>query len=100
MPDIYQGNELWDLSLVDPDNRRPVDYKARRRLLRDLSGSPTPEEILRRSDEGLPKLWLTTRALRLRKEHPEVFGRDGSYRPIAATGPKAKHVVAYGRGER
>ena len=52
VPDIYQGNELWDMSLVDPDNRRPVDYDLRRKLLGDLAGGMSPEEILRRSDEG------------------------------------------------
>ncbi len=58
VPDFYQGSEIWDLSLVDPDNRRPVDYELRRRLLADLEGNPTPEAILARVDEGLPKLWL------------------------------------------
>src|SRR4029077_3681493 len=63
VPDFYQGSELWDLSLVDPDNRRPVDYDLRRRLLAelkggDLKGGMPPEAILARADEGRPKLWL------------------------------------------
>jgi (1->4)-alpha-D-glucan 1-alpha-D-glucosylmutase len=99
VPDIYQGNELWDLSLVDPDNRRPVDYQVRRELLADLNRRPTPEEILRRSEEGLPKLWVTRQALQLRNRHPEWFGVDGTYRPIHAAGPKADHVVSFARGE-
>ena len=98
VPDIYQGNELWDMSLVDPDNRRPVDYSARRKLLADLSKTPSPEEILRRSDEGLPKLWVTRQALHFRRRRPELFGPEGDYRPIEARGAKADHVVAYSRG--
>jgi (1->4)-alpha-D-glucan 1-alpha-D-glucosylmutase len=98
VPDIYQGNELWDLSLVDPDNRRPVDYPTRRKLLADLRDSPTPEEILRRSDEGLPKMWVTKQALHLRRNRPELFGPEGAYTPIEAKGSKADHVVAFARG--
>jgi len=98
VPDIYQGNELWDLSLVDPDNRRPVDYGVRRDLLAYLNRRPTPEEILRRTEEGLPKLWVTRQALQLRNRHPEWFGVEGTYRPIHATAPKADHVVSFARG--
>ncbi len=99
VPDVYQGNELWDLSLVDPDNRRPVDYDVRRALLAGLDGGPTVERILQRSDEGLPKLHVTRRALLLRGSRPELFGPAGDYRPIEAEGPKAAHVVAFGRGD-
>jgi len=81
IPDFYQGSELWDLSLVDPDNRRPVDYDLRRRLLADLAGSLSPEAIRARADEGLPKLWLIRQALHLRRRRPELFGRDATYRP-------------------
>jgi (1->4)-alpha-D-glucan 1-alpha-D-glucosylmutase len=98
VPDIYQGNELWDLSLVDPDNRRPVDFDLSRRLLSDLDRNPSPEEILRRSDEGLPKLHVTRKALLLRRRHPELFGPDGSYAPIMAAGPRSDHVVGFARG--
>ena len=98
VPDVYQGNELWDMSLVDPDNRRPVDYRARRKLLAELKADPSPETILGRSDEGLPKLWVTTTALRLRKDRRELFGPEGTYEPIEARGPKAEHLVAYARG--
>jgi (1->4)-alpha-D-glucan 1-alpha-D-glucosylmutase len=99
VPDIYQGNELWDLSLVDPDNRRPVDFRVRRKLLDDLNQRPTPEEIIRRTEEGLPKLWVTRQALHLRKRHPEWFGVDGVYRPIEVIGPNADHLVSFTRGE-
>ncbi|HEY4589615.1 MAG TPA: malto-oligosyltrehalose synthase, partial [Thermoanaerobaculia bacterium] len=77
VPDFYQGSEVWDLSLVDPDNRRPVDYELRQRLLDDLKRGMTPEEILARMDEGLPKLWLIHQGLHLRRRSPEAFGPDG-----------------------
>ena len=99
VPDIYQGNELWDMSLVDPDNRRPVDYALRRKLLADLAHRPTPEDVIRRSEEGLPKLWLTRQALLLRRGCPECFGPEGGYFPIEAEGSKSDHVVAFRRGE-
>jgi (1->4)-alpha-D-glucan 1-alpha-D-glucosylmutase len=95
VPDIYQGTELWDLSLVDPDNRRPVDYDRRRRLLGELD-SLSPQDILARADEGLPKLWLTRQALHLRRRRPSVFA-DGEYQPLEARGDGAKHVVAFSR---
>src|SRR5262245_37503179 len=98
IPDIYQGTELWDLSLVDPDNRRPVDYALRRRLLAALDGA-TPERIMARSDEGLPKLWVIRQALQLRRQRLEPFGADGAYRPLVAIGARADHVVAFARGD-
>jgi (1->4)-alpha-D-glucan 1-alpha-D-glucosylmutase len=98
VPDIYQGNELWDMSLVDPDNRRAVDYATRRKLLSDLNDRTTPEDIIRRAEEGLPKLWVTKQALHLRRDRPELFGPEGAYDPIEAKGPKADHVVAFCRG--
>ena len=97
VPDIYQGTELWDLSLVDPDNRRPVDYAVRRQLLAELPGL-TATEVMTRSDEGLPKLWLIQRTLEFRKRHPKLFGADSSYEPLLAQGEKAGHVVAFVRG--
>ncbi|MCF8050573.1 MAG: malto-oligosyltrehalose synthase [Desulfobacterales bacterium] len=97
VPDLYQGTELWDLSLVDPDNRRPVDFALRRTLLDELSPL-SPEDILARMDEGLPKLWLIRQALHLRRRRPALFGPEGSYRPLAAKGPKADHVAAFVRG--
>ncbi len=99
VPDVYQGNELWDMSLVDPDNRRSVDYAVRRELLADLDAGPSPEEIVARADEGLPKLHVTRRALHLRRARPELFGPGGTYTPIEPTGAKPAHVVAFARGE-
>src|SRR5262249_22483626 len=98
VPDIYQGTELWDLSLVDPDNRRPVDYALRRRLLATLERA-TPAEIVARNDEGVPKLWVIRQALRLRRLRPALFGEDGAYRPLTAVGGRSGHVVAFVRGE-
>jgi (1->4)-alpha-D-glucan 1-alpha-D-glucosylmutase len=98
VPDTYQGTEIWDLSLVDPDNRRPVDYGLRRRLLAELKGGLSPEQILARMDDGLPKLWVLHRALELRRCLPEAFGEEGAYEPLAARGERAGHAVAFVRG--
>ena len=97
VPDLYQGCELWDLSLVDPDNRRPVDYDHRRRLLAELEGMSAQQAWVR-ADEGLPKLLVVRRALELRAERPEVFA-SGGYRPLGVAGSKSEHAVAFGRGE-
>jgi (1->4)-alpha-D-glucan 1-alpha-D-glucosylmutase len=96
VPDVYQGTELWDLSLVDPDNRRPVDFAARERVLAALTDAG-PDEALAMTAEGGPKLWLIHRMLRYRLAHPEVFG--AGYQPLAADGPKAGHVVAFTRAD-
>ena len=98
VPDTYQGTELWDLSLVDPDNRRPVDYDTRRRLLAALDGLDGPA-VWARADEGLPKLMVVREALHLRRRRPDVFA-GGSYTPLDASGAKAAHVVAFLRGDR
>lgn len=98
MPDLYQGGELWDLSLVDPDNRRPVDYELRRRLLEDSKGLDA-EGVLARMDEGMPKLWLIQHCLAVRNQHPEWFGRDAAYTALRPSGSEATHVVAFQRGE-
>ncbi|MGK5169451.1 malto-oligosyltrehalose synthase [Geodermatophilus sp. CPCC 205761] len=91
VPDVYQGTELWDLSLVDPDNRRPVDYELRRRLLARLDGGEVPAV----DESGAAKLLVVSRTLRARREHPEWFA---GYQPVAATGATAGHVVAFDRG--
>ncbi len=94
VPDLYQGSELWDHSLVDPDNRRPVDYELRARLLAELPHL-TPSQILARMDEGLPKLHLIHTALKLRRDHPEFFSPAGSYEPLNPEGPAAANLVVY-----
>jgi (1->4)-alpha-D-glucan 1-alpha-D-glucosylmutase len=94
--DIYQGNELWDLSLVDPDNRRPVDYAVRRALLAELEAGLAPEAIWARADEGLPKLWVVRQALAVRKQHPEVFAR-GDYEPMLVPDAAGVAFIRAGR---
>jgi len=97
VPDLYQGGELWDLSLVDPDNRRPVDYKLRCSLLAALS-SIDAAQVMQRMEEGLPKLWLVHHALHLRSEHPEWFGVNAAYLPLTAQGDHSERIIAYLRG--
>ncbi|GDY32088.1 malto-oligosyltrehalose synthase [Gandjariella thermophila] len=93
VPDVYQGAELWDFSLVDPDNRRPVDFDRRRALLARLDGGWLPEV----DATGAAKLLVTSRVLRLRRDAPELFR---GYRPLAADGPAAAHAVAFARDPR
>ncbi|WP_245753581.1 malto-oligosyltrehalose synthase [Geodermatophilus ruber] len=90
VPDVYQGAELWDLSLVDPDNRRPVDYERRRRLLARLDEGWVPPV----DEEGAAKLLVVSRTLRARRDHPEWYA---GYAPVTATGGAAEHVVAFDR---
>jgi (1->4)-alpha-D-glucan 1-alpha-D-glucosylmutase len=102
IPDIYQGCEIWDNSLVDPDNRRGVDFSLRRSLLEELeTGQLSCREIMDRMDEGLPKLHVIREALAVRKRHPEAFsdGHGGCYCPLLVTGPKLANVIAFRRGE-
>ncbi|POH61828.1 malto-oligosyltrehalose synthase [Cryobacterium zongtaii] len=91
VPDVYQGSELWEMSLVDPDNRRPVDYTVRRDYLDRVSAGWLPPI----DETGAAKLLVTTNALRLRRDRPELFVRHA---PVEAFGPAAAHVVAYDRG--
>ncbi len=91
MPDVYQGSELWETSLVDPDNRRPVDFAARRTMLERIDGGWLPPI----DDTGAAKLLITSRTLRLRREHPERFVE---YRPARVTGRMAAHAIAFDRG--
>jgi (1->4)-alpha-D-glucan 1-alpha-D-glucosylmutase len=89
VPDVYQGTELWEDSLVDPDNRRPVDFALRRGLLESQRSVPPVDAT------GAAKLWVTATALRLRRDRPELFS---SYTPAAVSGPAAVHAIAYDRG--
>ncbi len=98
VPDTYQGNELWDDSLVDPDNRRPIDFQARRRLVAELdAGGADPEGLWASRRDGRIKLWVLSRALRTRRQHPGFFGADAGYRPLEASGQCADHLVAFAR---
>jgi (1->4)-alpha-D-glucan 1-alpha-D-glucosylmutase len=105
VPDIYQGTELWDFSLVDPDNRRPVDYERRVQLLRELrtqiarrrgSLAGLAKELLASREDGRVKLYLTQRALQFRSRHPELF-ESGSYQPLEAEGVYGDRLVAFSR---
>ncbi len=91
VPDVYQGCELWDSSLVDPDNRRPVDFDLRRDLLSRLDTGWLPDI----DAGGAAKLLVTSRALRLRRDRPDLFR---SYTPVPASGPAAAHAVVFDRG--
>ena len=99
VPDTYQGSEIWDLHLVDPDNRGAIDYEVRRSMLAELESGMPIGAILDRIDEGMPKLWVVFKALRLRRAHPDWFGQDAAYFPMVGKGPRQDHLVAYLRGE-
>ena len=94
VPDFYQGTEFWDFSLVDPDNRRPVDFAARRREL-DREEPDWPDLAAHWRD-GRIKFALTRRLLRLRRDFTELFER-GTYEPLPVTGSHAGHVIAFAR---
>jgi (1->4)-alpha-D-glucan 1-alpha-D-glucosylmutase len=105
VPDTYQGTELWDFSLVDPDNRRPVAYERRREMLRDLrervaAAGPRLAQFAREltavKEDGRIKLYVTYRALHCRREHPELFTL-GEYLPAEPSGAKQDHVFAFTR---
>ncbi len=102
VPDFFQGNELWDFSLVDPDNRRPVDFKLRQKLLEELKAfdakrDPSlPVRLLASWRDGRLKLFITYKALKVRKAQPDLF-LQGEYLPLKITGPKRDHVIAFAR---
>jgi (1->4)-alpha-D-glucan 1-alpha-D-glucosylmutase len=98
LPDFYQGSELWDLSLVDPDNRRPVDYEKRSDMLVRCR-SVDAAQALAQWDSGLPKLWLIDKVLSLRAARPEQFAEDSRYQPLAAQGAHLGNLFAFRRGE-
>lgn len=92
VPDVYQGSELWEMSLVDPDNRRPVDFDLRRLYLTAIDAGELPAV----DESGAAKLLVTSRALRLRRDHPEAFSR---YAPLPSYGEAARHAVVFDRGD-
>ena len=100
VPDIYQGNEIWDFSLVDPDNRRPVDYDRRRRAfesLRRLSAAPNAsalKALLHTPEDGRLKMYVIWKTLCLRKDWPDIF-EQGEYLPLTVQGAKADHLIAF-----
>jgi (1->4)-alpha-D-glucan 1-alpha-D-glucosylmutase len=105
VPDFYQGSELWELSLVDPDNRRPVDFRRRREILSELQGrldaaggdlSPLVADLLANVPDGRVKLYLIYQALHFRRVHEQLFAH-GAYVPLEASGSKRDHVCAFVR---
>ena len=95
VPDIYQGTEIWDYSLVDPDNRRAVDYNRRRDMLEGLA-TASPAELMQTWPDGRIKLFLTQRVLRFRRDHADLFQR-GDYLPLRASGTFADCCVTFAR---
>ena len=95
VPDFYQGTEFWDLSLVDPDNRRPVDFKARAAVLASMD-APDWESLVQNWSDGHLKLAWTRRLLKLRTELADVFAY-GDYEPLEISGPHRDHVIAFAR---
>ena len=98
VPDFSQGTELWDLSLVDPDNRRPVDFARRAQLLK-RTAQLHAAEVLADWESGLPKLWMTARVLRVRRERGEDFSAAAKYQPLVAQGSHLGRLLAFRRGE-
>ncbi|TFG58774.1 MAG: malto-oligosyltrehalose synthase [Deltaproteobacteria bacterium] len=98
VPDFYQGAELWDLNLVDPDNRRPVDFDLRRRLLETLQpeGVALAASLLAQPDDGRIKMYVMRTVLRFRRERRPLFDH-GAYASLEANGPRADHVCAFAR---
>ena len=102
VPDFYQGTELWDLSLVDPDNRRPVDFRRRSQLLKGLQKRESQglksliQELLDHWGNGALKLFVTFKALNFRRTHLDLF-HHGDYLPLTAAGEKGEHLVALAR---
>jgi (1->4)-alpha-D-glucan 1-alpha-D-glucosylmutase len=103
VPDFYQGTEVWNLSLVDPDNRRPVDYLHLQRLLASLREAGSGEQLssfvdglMQQAEDGRIKLYVAGRALTFRRAHAELFAR-GEYLPLPATGARAQNVIAFAR---
>ncbi|HKW66250.1 MAG TPA: malto-oligosyltrehalose synthase [Terriglobales bacterium] len=103
VPDFYQGNELWEFRLVDPDNRHRVDFALRERLLSELLRQSGEDRLLElcsdlmaNYQDGRIKMWVTMRALNFRREHHELF-RSGSYTPLTTTNEKQEHVAAFAR---
>jgi (1->4)-alpha-D-glucan 1-alpha-D-glucosylmutase len=100
VPDIYQGGELWDFSLVDPDNRRPVDWNARRALLEAIGEDCVADPAARRQD-GHAKLFMTCKLLAFRRSQPELLA-EGDYQPLEVTGSSSEHLCTFmrSRGEK
>jgi len=103
VPDFYRGCELWDFSLVDPDNRRPIDYGVRQRLLQEMMRRQVEDpttlcaDMLSELADGRAKLWTTMRALSFRREHADLFKAGSEYIPLLAQGAAHEHAIAFAR---
>jgi (1->4)-alpha-D-glucan 1-alpha-D-glucosylmutase len=95
VPDIYQGGELWDYSLVDPDNRRPVDWNIRQRLLEEV-GAVSVANLAERWQDGREKLFVARRLLEWRRSHPDLFA-EADYQPLEVEGDRSGHLCAFAR---
>lgn len=96
VPDVYRGTEVWDLSLADPDNRRPVDFRTRVEMLAALNENVSPGQLLDSWYDGRLKLYVTWKLLNFRRAHPDLFSQ-GEYIPLSVTGPGADHIIAFAR---
>jgi (1->4)-alpha-D-glucan 1-alpha-D-glucosylmutase len=103
VPDFYQGTELWDLSLVDPDNRRPVDYTLRAAMLREIKRAAAIDrlalarKLFANPADGAIKMYITSEALGLRRRNEMLFGQ-GPYRALETSGTRLRKVIAFARG--
>ena len=97
VPDLYQGNELWEFNLVDPDNRRPVDYAGRQRVLAQLNSAECmPQQVTAAMHDGRIKMFVIRQALSLRRLEPELF-LYGEYLPLRVSGRHSEHAIAFAR---
>jgi (1->4)-alpha-D-glucan 1-alpha-D-glucosylmutase len=96
VPDIYRGTEVWDLSVADPDNRRPVDFASRTEMLEKLQHGIQLSDLVQNWSDGRLKLFVTSRLLNFRREHSDLF-QHGEYIPLHVTGARADHVIAFAR---
>ncbi len=96
IPDFYQGTELWDFSLADPDNRRSVDFESRLSALKGLKQDARPKELLKNWPDGRIKMYVTWKLLNFRRRHSRLF-LEGDYIPLRVAGPRSDHVIAFAR---
>jgi (1->4)-alpha-D-glucan 1-alpha-D-glucosylmutase len=96
IPDLYQGTELWDLSLVDPDNRRAVDYGRRKKMLEEVKNM-SPKQATEKIHTGITKMYVIYNALKVRRQYLESFGSKSSYESVDTGGGKAGHLIAFER---
>ncbi|OHB55741.1 MAG: malto-oligosyltrehalose synthase [Planctomycetes bacterium GWF2_42_9] len=99
VPDLYQGTELWDLNLVDPDNRRPVNYQIRKNIFKEIQ-TMSAVQALKKLDTGLAKMFVIYHCLKTRKKYYKNFGNESSYIPLEITGRKSSHIICFCRGSK